>query len=194
MPRRRGPSLDRDQVVQAAIACVETQGPEGLSISRVARRLGIKPPSLYNHVDGAEDLAQAVTIDGNQRLLAALRDAIHDVVAPVRVLETLAGATRRWALDNNALYRVMSQVPPKNEDLEFGPLRDQLLSLFQRPLAQLGIAGDDAIHAIRALRSATHGFVLLETRGQFGLDQSTEDSFAWLVRTTLAGLAASTKK
>jgi len=43
------------------------------------------------------------------------------------------------------------------------------------------LAGDDAIHAARAVRSALHGFVLLETGGGFGIKLDLDESFARLV-------------
>ena len=44
------------------------------------------------------------------------------------------------------------------------------------------LRGDDAIDAIRALRSALHGFVMLETAGGFGLPVDVDRSFDRLVR------------
>lgn len=41
----------------------------------------------------------------------------------------------------------------------------------------MGVVGDEAIHAIPALRSALHGFVLLELTGGFDLDVSIDASF-----------------
>jgi len=188
MPRRRGPALDRRQVVEAAIACVEMDGPAALAITPVARKLGIKPPSLYNHVKGAEDLTLAVIIEAHRRLEVAMRASIQEVYEPRAVLAALAEGLRNWALDNAGLYQAMSQFPPQNDHPELGPILVDILDYFRRPLAQLGITGDDAIHTIRALRAAMHGFVLLETTGQFGLGQATADSYSWLVQTTLRGL------
>ena len=190
MSRRKGPSLDRQQVVAAAIACVEADGAEGLAITPVARRLGIKPPSLYNHVQGANDLVNAVVIEANRQMAAALRAGIQDIYEPREVLAALAQSLRKWVLANPGLYQIMSQTPPQNDHPELGPIIVDLLDLFRRPLGQLGITGDEAIHTIRALRAAIHGFVLLETSGQFGLGQSIDESYAWLVATTLRGLEA----
>jgi hypothetical protein len=44
-----------------------------------------------------------------------------------------------------------------------------------------GISGDDAIHAIRCLRVALHGFVSLEAAGGFGLPQSVDVTFTRLI-------------
>ena len=58
MPRR--PALDRAAVVAAGLALVQEEGADALGINRLARKLGIKPPSLYNHVKSGEDLANRI--------------------------------------------------------------------------------------------------------------------------------------
>jgi uncharacterized protein (UPF0276 family) len=45
-----------------------------------------------------------------------------------------------------------------------------------------GLKDHDAIDAIRAYRSALHGFVSLETGGAFGLPRDLDRSFDQLVR------------
>ncbi len=51
--RRR---LDRDQVVEAAEAAVDELGWDQLTVAGLAKRVGAKGPSLYNHVNSLEDL------------------------------------------------------------------------------------------------------------------------------------------
>jgi len=47
------------------------------------------------------------------------------------------------------------------------------------------------VHAVRTVRSAVHGFVMLELAGGFGLPEDVDASFAHLVRVLEAGLAVS---
>lgn len=55
----RRPLISRDEAVRAALDIVDTDGPGALSLERVARKLGVKAPSLYNHFsDKAEILAE----------------------------------------------------------------------------------------------------------------------------------------
>ena len=190
MARRRGKSLDRQQVVEAAIACVEADGPDALGVSRVARELGIKPPSIYNHVGKGDALARAVVIEANRRVLAVLKDAVRGVVDPREQVLTIAMTLRRWVRENPGLYAVTARVVPDNEHPEFKPVLQDMLDLMGRPLAQLGVASEDSIHAIRGLRAAMHGFLLLENSGQFALAVDSGESFRWLIGSILDGLAA----
>ena len=47
MPRRAG--LDKAMVVQAAADLANAEGVDALSLGRLAERLGVRTPSLYNH-------------------------------------------------------------------------------------------------------------------------------------------------
>lgn len=190
MPRRPGKSLDRQQVVAAAIACIDQDGPSGLGINRVAKHLGVKPPSLYNHVDGGADLALGVLIEASKQIGAAIGSATTPTADPAAQLFAIALSTRAWALEHANLYLTMSQIPPDNEHPEFAAVMAELLGMFREPLRQLGVDGPDAIHAIRGLRATMHGFVLLETGGQFALSADIEDSYRWLIQVTIRGIGA----
>ena len=49
-------------------------------------------------------------------------------------------------------------------------------------MSGLGLHGDDAVDAIRALRAVLHGFVTLEAQGGFGLPADVDRSFDRLCR------------
>jgi hypothetical protein len=48
--------------------------------------------------------------------------------------------------------------------------------------------GDDEVHAARTVRSALHGFVVLEAAGGFGIPVNLDASFDALVATLASGL------
>ena len=61
MPRRghddeRRRTLNRDRVLQTAMAVADERGIETLTMRELAGRLGIEAASLYNHVSGKDDL------------------------------------------------------------------------------------------------------------------------------------------
>ena len=51
-----------------------------------------------------------------------------------------------------------------------------------------GFEGDDAIHAVRIVRAALHGFAALETGEGFGIPLDVDDTFARLVDVLDRGL------
>ena len=62
--RRTGASikapLTRDAIVEAALALLDAEGLEGVSMRRVAERLATGPASLYQHVGGKDELLELV--------------------------------------------------------------------------------------------------------------------------------------
>ena len=196
---KRAP-LTREAVVDAAVALVLAEGVEALGVNRVARALGIRPPSLYNHVAGGDDLKRAVAIAGWRRLGDAFAaeagrsgtggGAGTGGAGPRAALVALAERFRDFVLAQPTLYQLMSQTPVPRDDPDFAEVERDILETFARALAPLGLAGDDAIHATRALRAATHGFLLLEATGQLALAQDPEESYRRMVQWLVAGLGA----
>ena len=66
-------SLTRQDVIEAAIACIEKEGTSALGVNRVARELGIKPPAIYKHLQGNAELKKAVALEIYRLLFAELR-------------------------------------------------------------------------------------------------------------------------
>lgn len=190
MPRRQGPAITRAEVVATAIRCLQTEGPEALGINRVARELGIKPPSLYNHVASNEDLRHGVVYEGWSWLEQQLLQAVQAPDTSRPLIRRGADAFRAFVHANPALYMLMSTTD-MSSDPSFPPLVNRILTTFAEVLAPFGLQGEAAIHAVRSLRSALHGFVLLELAGQFGSPTAIDAGYDWLLEMLTRGISQS---
>jgi|SRR5665811_1768413 len=182
MGRRVG--IDRESVVATAVRLVEADGLENLSLGSVARHLGIQTPSLYHQVDGIGALRREVALVAAGRMTAALQSA-HSGGATIT---DLADAYRRFALDSPGLYDALLPAPAPSDDPELASAMYVAVTVVSAALAQSGL--DSSTEAVRALRSALHGFVMLERSGGFGLGGDLDESFSKLVRVVVAGLEA----
>lgn len=61
MGRRSDVMLTRTVIARAALDVLDEEGPEALTVRRIAARLGVKSPSLYNHVASKDEILDAVT-------------------------------------------------------------------------------------------------------------------------------------
>lgn len=59
MPVRRG-TLSRDRILETALAVVDEDGAEALTMRRVAAKLGVDPMALYRHVKSKDALLDGV--------------------------------------------------------------------------------------------------------------------------------------
>jgi len=181
---RRG--LTPATVARAAAEIADAEGLEAVTIARLAARLGVRPPSLYNHTGGLDDLHAAVATIGLRELHADLQAATAGR-SGAGALMACADAYRAYAHAHPGRYRALQRAadPAAAEQQRLGT---EVVDLLRRLLEPWGLAETDAIHAIRALRSCLHGFVDLELAGGFGLDVSVDESYRRLVRGFVAGL------
>lgn len=89
MGRPSRPMLTRDGIMQAALALVDEEGAEALSTTRLAARLGVKGPSLYNYVS-----SRAEIVDGVSELIVAEMDLDPTIRPWTTALDSWARAYR----------------------------------------------------------------------------------------------------
>lgn len=191
----RRPGLSRARVVDAAAEMIDREGPEALSLAALAQSLGIRTPSLYNHVGGLDDLRGALRLRGLEALEERLgRSAVG--LSRGDALRAVAEAYRAFAREHPGLYsltlRAVGHQPEAARDAAAADAAGaRLIGIVLSVLRGYGIEGDDALHATRALRSSLHGFVALEAGGAFGLPLDLDESFERLVAMHDAVLAGS---
>lgn len=177
--------LDRETVTATAAAILD-RGSE-LSLTRVASELGVKPPSLYSHVEGLDGLIRSVAVAATNDLADACREAVMGVSGR-DALVSLATAYRRFAAEHPGVYP-LTQVP-RPDDAEMAAAASRVLEPVMAVLSSWGLEGRQAIHAARTFRSAIHGFSLLQTSGGFAMDVDTDESFHWMIYVLAAGIDA----
>ncbi len=183
MPRA---GLDADTVVAAAARLADAEGLESVTLARLADELGIRPPSLYAHVGGLEDLRQRVGARGAGELAAAIRSAAAGRAAS-DALQAVATAYRNYAHEHPGSYVALQRAPSADRSQDAQAVVEVALAV----LRGYGLEGDEAIHAARTIRAALHGFVTLESEAGFAIPLSVDDSFERLVAVLDRGLGSS---
>jgi AcrR family transcriptional regulator len=184
MSRRR--TLDPAAVVQAAAALADEVGIEQLTLAQLAEQLGVKIPSLYNHVAGLAGLRRELALLGGRELLkrmgrAAIGKAADDAIAAI------AQAYRGFAHEHPGLYAATTRAPDP-DDMELLATSREILDLVLTVLVPYGLRDDVALHTVRGLRSIVHGFVSLEATGGFGMPLDLDESYRRLVQVFIDGL------
>jgi AcrR family transcriptional regulator len=105
--RRRQETIE--QVLDIAVEVMAEQGVAGLTLGEVARRMGIRPPSLYSYFDGKNALYDALFERGWRDLLVTMRavEAASDGSDLVADLLASESAFVRWAVEHPAYAPLM---------------------------------------------------------------------------------------
>lgn len=179
--------LDRATVTRAAAALVDANGLEQLTLARLAEQLGVRTPSLYNHISGLEGLRRDLALYGLQQMIKRLARAAIGKAGDEAIMD-VADAYRAFAKEHPGVYDAALLRPPDPGDKELQAAGQELVDIVLAILTPYGLDGAEALHATRGLRSAVHGFVTLEAAGAFGLPLDLDESFHRLVRVFISGL------
>ncbi len=173
-----GPGLDRAQVVEAAAALVDEQGPEAFTLAALASRLGIRSQSIYAHVDSLDNLRRELALMALADLGRRLgRSAMG--TSGRQALHALAEAHAAFATAHPGLYACSLRSPVGDDEL--ARRIDEVTEPWHAVLASFGLSPTDIVHYHRAIWAAIHGFVTLRQQGLMTLRASTDRSFTLMI-------------
>ena len=159
----------RAALVAEAVGAVREEGPDGLSLRELARRVGVSHNAAYRHFAHRDDLVAAVAEHAMTGLVAAMERRLDAVEEPDPVLRArlrLAGVGRayvEYALAEPGLFRVA--FGSRSGDAADGVLREAPYVLLGRALDDLVDVGFLAAAARPGAEelcwSTVHGFSVL---------------------------------
>lgn len=186
-PRR----LNTARVVEVAAGVADTEGIDAVTLSRVARELDVRQPALYRHVGGISDLWKLLALRARSILVADLTNAAvgRSDDAAVRAVAT---AWRQFVKNHPGLYDATDRMPSAH-DPELMASVENVVNVLALTLSGFSLGRKESVHAARSMRSALHGFSILEKdAGHVEMD-SLDESFDRLVALLIAGVRAMAK-
>ena len=190
MATRNG--INKSAVVRAAVQIADAKGWDELTLAAVAAKLRIRSPSLYNHVGGLSALRREITLLAIQELGASLSRATIGK-SRADAVRGLATAYRAFVKRHPGIYAA-TMIAPMRGDRELRREGDEVIEICLSALHGYGFGRRESIHAVRAMRSAVHGFVDLEIAGGFGIPIDVDKSFEWMVMAMLRGIESAPRK
>ncbi|WP_067139152.1 TetR/AcrR family transcriptional regulator [Microtetraspora malaysiensis] len=173
---RAGLTADRVTLTGAELA--DDVGLDHVTMSAVARRLGVKDASLYAHVRNLEDLRGRIALLAADEKTIRIAEAIAGR-AGKDALVAYANAYRQYAHDHPGRYtatQIPIQIDPELLARAPGPRR--AVELTYSMLRAYALDEPDLTDAVRLLRSTLHGFISLEAAGGFAHARPVEDTWA----------------
>jgi len=185
-----------EALLTAAHRLLAEDGPEALTVRRIAGEAGMSTMNVYSRFGGKDGVIDELYADGYRRLVAAI-DAVPSTDDVVGDLMTIAHTYRTFAKENPTYYGIMfrSAVPGYTPSTESVAVALGGLSRFVSRVKQgqtLGqiIAPDhcDPQEIAAWLWATCHGVVSLELDGIADEYVSWESIFVNGMRTAICGL------
>lgn len=160
-------------VVAEAAALADEHGLDAVTLSAVARRLGVRTPSLYSHVRDHAALLDGVSATALADLSARVAEAVAGR-AGRRALEGLAGAHRSFARECPGRWESLQRrVGPAAVG---SPGARTIVTLTDAVLRGYDLPPTERVHATRLLGSTINGYLTLERIGSFDHSEPAPDA------------------
>lgn len=153
--------LSRDLIIDAALAHIDRDGAQGLSMRSLGQDLNVEAMSLYRYVHGKEDLLEGVV----GRLMDNLASSIDEELAQhwQGFLQAVAHQVRQIAIDHPRAFPLVATRHPAAPWLR-PPLRSvEFVDSFLATLIEQGFSDAQAVAAYRSFTSFLLGQLLLES-------------------------------
>jgi len=179
-------TLDSTQVIDAAAVIADSEGVGAVTLTLVARQLGVRQPALYRHIDGYDDLIRSLGLRGREILGARLTEAAVGV-SGADAVRAVGRAWRAVVADHPGLYAATDRCPCSGDN-ELEEAVERIVAVIAQSLASFDLDATDRVHAARSLRSAFHGFAHLESGDGHPHPENLDDSFDELLTLLVAGV------
>jgi AcrR family transcriptional regulator len=165
--RRRGrpAKLSREAIVDAALALLDREGADALTMRRLGATLGVEAMSLYRHVRDRAELLAAIA----ERLAGEIGRRPHDEDW-ADGMRALAGEVRALAQRHPAAFRLVAMRVLSTPNV-LAPLEDSLAALRRG-----GFTPARAVFAHRLLVTYARGYALAELEG-FAIEGAGDPDF-----------------
>jgi AcrR family transcriptional regulator len=179
-------------LLQAAADILETEGPDALSVRRIAAAARVAPMGVYNHFESKSGIVEALFVQGFQRLADAL-GAVSEVQDPYEALREGGRRYRQLALAHPMVYQLMflKVIPgfePSEQALTIAAgAFDNLVAVVQRAMEAGVIADGSPTETAQLIWASIHGWMSLELLG-IGFVEDQAAGFDRICRSLLAGL------
>lgn len=162
-------------VEQSAVELADADGLEAVTISAIARRLGVQPASMYAHLAGVGALQDMV----HRRALAELAQRLEEAIsgrAAGDALRAFADVHRLLLAEHPGLWSALQR--QAGPEVAASPEAARTANLQLAVLRGYGLDGAAAVHAARFLGATLNGFVSLQSIGAFA-HRGTDIETSW---------------
>jgi AcrR family transcriptional regulator len=178
--------LDHDTVVNVAGELADIHGLGEVTLTSVAKQLGVRQPALYRHVESYQDLIRSLSLRG-RKLLADSMAAAAIGVAGNDAVAAVGHAWRRVAAERPGLFAATDRYPCTG-DAELQAAANRIVEVISMSLASFHLDPENRVHAARTLRSASHGFSHIELSDGHPHKLDIDDTFDHMLQLLCAGI------
>jgi AcrR family transcriptional regulator len=172
-----------EKILEAAHALFDSEGPEAVSMRRVAEAVGITPMAIYRHFPNREALLKRLS-DDSFNATAHIWKRSSSSADPLKRLMALSDPYLDYALAHPHLFDHAFSVRRDDarkfpEDFRAGlsPTLNVVIDTVKEGMAKGVLKKDDPYDVAMVMWAQQHGLVVLYRAGRFSFDEAQFRAF-----------------
>lgn len=178
--------LDKNVILKAAADMADKHGVANVTLKALADELGVKPPSLYKHIDGLDELNKELMLYGWKTLES---DLIRSAVGKAKddAIRAIFHTYRNYVIEHPGLFEAMQWYNMYLSD-EYLQVTEEIVSLLFQILDSYNLPDEKKVHLVRIFRGFLQGFLSIECHGGYGNPMPIEKTFDFALDILLSGI------
>lgn len=166
-----------ERIARVALSVLEKEGPEAVSMRRLAQAVGITPMAIYHHFPNREALLNTITDREFAKLLSHIRAHPLNGTLENRIAAVMEGyvdyAFKQPRVFDYVFSRVRDDARKFPQDFRarrsptLNPIADMLAAEMEKGL----LKNDDVWEVAFALWAHVHGYIMLYRAGRIDLSE-----------------------
>ncbi|HUW05572.1 MAG TPA: TetR/AcrR family transcriptional regulator [Williamwhitmania sp.] len=124
---RQNTDVRQEQIKQAVLDIIYTDGLKNLSTRNLAKRIGLSEGAIFRHFSTKQDIILSIIGDVQSDFIGELRRIATSEIAPAERLEKFICATIRYLVKNKGITMLLFSEASHNNDAE---LKSSLQQIF----------------------------------------------------------------
>jgi AcrR family transcriptional regulator len=172
-----GTNQTAERIARVALAILEEEGPEAVSMRRVAQAVGITPMAIYHHFPSREALLNTITDREFAKLLTHIQSHPIRGNTEARLLAVMEGYVDYAFAQPRVFDFVFSKIRPGARQFpqDFrerrSPTLNPVADLIAEEMAKGSLKKDDVWEVALGLWAHIHGYVVLYRAGRIDLSE-----------------------
>ncbi|MDO5575296.1 MAG: TetR/AcrR family transcriptional regulator [bacterium] len=178
--------VTKKAVIETASALIDQKGLNQISLKDVAEALGIRTPSLYNHINSLDEMLQEVAHAGMAEMNDLMTKSSIGKISD-EAIKAVSAAYLKYMIEHPGIYETI-QWASWHQTEETTALLNQFEALLMALIRSCGY--DEAADAsiLRLLTGLLHGYTTIQLRYAFDEPERVTKELTDAVDTVLTGV------
>ena len=183
--RKMNMRVTKAEVIKTASDMADRNGLHNVSLKAIAENLGIRTPSLYNHIGSLDELLREIAHSGmrtmNEKMIRAAIGKTGDSALKLVAVEYL-----NYMIEHPGVYEII-QWASWNGTEETAIIFNDYLSLLKTLICSCGFNPDKTTEILSMVTGMLHGYTTLQLRYAFSNPDKVRKELSEAIDTLLLG-------